>query len=155
MKVLFTPSGLAEHLKALEFLQEDNPTAAWRYLEHLDKLLKQLEQFPESGRSLPEYPGLPYREVIVHPNRYIYHVSGETVWIATVRGERQKMKKLHWPRLRGLRPCNAVSGLGREQGNRHHPGEDLRVRTPGRVGRSGKEKDRESEAHPRQGSKDG
>ncbi|HAT51534.1 MAG: type II toxin-antitoxin system RelE/ParE family toxin [Nitrospirae bacterium] len=97
MKVRFTPSGLAEHLKALEFLQEENPTAAWRYIEHLDNLLKQLEQFPKSGRPLPEYPDLSYREVIVRPNRYIYHVSGETVWIATVWGERRGKKKLQPP----------------------------------------------------------
>ena len=48
-----------------------------------------LEQFTESGRRLPEFPELPYREVIVPPHRFFYRVRGQTVWIIAVWHEAQ------------------------------------------------------------------
>ena len=46
--------------------------------------LRRLEEFPESGRLIPEFPGLPHREVIVPPYRFFYRVIGKTVWIVAV-----------------------------------------------------------------------
>ena len=46
--------------------------------------LRRLEQFPESGRVIPEFPELPYREVLVTPFRFFYLVKGKTVWIVAV-----------------------------------------------------------------------
>ena len=43
--------------------------------------LRRLEQFPESGRIIPEFPDLPYREVVVRPYRFFYRIKGSTVWI--------------------------------------------------------------------------
>ena len=43
-----------------------------------------LERFPESDRVLPEFPELPYREVIVAPYRFFYRVAAKTVWIVSV-----------------------------------------------------------------------
>lgn len=40
--------------------------------------------FPHSGRTLPEFPDLPFREVIVAPYRFFYRVKGKTVWIVAV-----------------------------------------------------------------------
>jgi hypothetical protein len=40
-----------------------------------------LEKFPDSGRVIPEFPELPYREVIVVPLRFFYRVEGRFVWI--------------------------------------------------------------------------
>ena len=39
---------------------------------------------PESGRSIPEFPDLPHREVIVRPYRFFYRVVGKTVWVVAV-----------------------------------------------------------------------
>ena len=49
-----------------------------------EKILKRLETFPESGRVVPEFPDLPYREVIARPYRFFYRVKGEIVWIIAV-----------------------------------------------------------------------
>jgi toxin ParE1/3/4 len=46
--------------------------------------LRRLERFPESGRVVPEFPDLPYREVIVAPYRFFYHVEGATAWVVAV-----------------------------------------------------------------------
>ena len=94
MRVRFTPSALEEHFAAIEYIQQDNPPAAWKYLQHVETVLKRLQQFPNSGRSLPEYPDLPYREVIISPYRYIYRVEGDMVWIVTVWHEARSLKEL-------------------------------------------------------------
>ncbi|MBF0445342.1 MAG: type II toxin-antitoxin system RelE/ParE family toxin [Magnetococcales bacterium] len=71
MQVRFTPTALEEHLVAIKFIRQKNPKAAWDYLEHVEKVLEQLKLFPNSGRSIPEYPNTGYQEVIIPPNRYI------------------------------------------------------------------------------------
>ena len=44
----------------------------------------QLEAFPESGRILPEFPALSYRELIVGSYRVVYRPEGNRLWIAAV-----------------------------------------------------------------------
>ena len=41
-------------------------------------------RFTPSGRVLPEFPRLPYREVVVAPYRFFYRVADRTVWIVAV-----------------------------------------------------------------------
>ncbi len=47
--------------------------------------MRRLSRFPQSGRFLPEFPDLPYREVIVLQYRFIYRVDNASVWIVAVR----------------------------------------------------------------------
>ena len=94
MRIRFVPSALKEHLEAIEYIQQDNPPAAWKYLQHVETVLKRLESFPNSGRSLPEYPNLPYREVIIPSYRYIYRVEGSTIWIVTAWHGARQLKEL-------------------------------------------------------------
>jgi len=46
--------------------------------------LSRLGAFPESGRAVPEYPTLPFREVIVAPYRFFYQARVDAVWIVAV-----------------------------------------------------------------------
>jgi plasmid stabilization system protein ParE len=46
--------------------------------------MRRLEDFPESGRIIPEFPELPYREVIMTPYRFFYKINGDVVWIVAV-----------------------------------------------------------------------
>ena len=84
MKVKFTPSARAQFLDGLEYIRQDSPTAARKFREKAESVLRRLEKFPESGRSIPEFPGLPHREVIVGPYRFFYRVVGQTVWVVAV-----------------------------------------------------------------------
>ncbi|MGH2397627.1 MAG: type II toxin-antitoxin system RelE/ParE family toxin [bacterium] len=84
MKVRFTPSGRLQFLSAIAYIQRDNPAAAARFRLKAERLLRRLERFPQSGRHLPEFPDLPYREVVVIPHRFFYRVEGQTVWIVAV-----------------------------------------------------------------------
>jgi len=62
----------------------DNPAAARRFRQRAESVLRRLERFPASGRILPEFPDLPYREVIVTPYRFFSRVSDRTVWVVGV-----------------------------------------------------------------------
>lgn len=84
MKVRFTPSARTQLLAALDYIRRDDPAAARRMRQKAEEVLRRLETFPESGRTLPEFPDLPYREVIVSPYRFFYRAEGETVWIVAV-----------------------------------------------------------------------
>jgi plasmid stabilization system protein ParE len=84
LKIRFTPTGRVQFLAAIAYIQRDNPTAASRFRQKAEQRLRRLESFPESGRHLPEFPELPYREVIVAPYRFFYRIEGKTVWIVAV-----------------------------------------------------------------------
>lgn len=58
--------------------------AARRFRERAERILRRLEKHPESGRRIPEFPDLPYREVIITPYRFFYRVSGDVAWIVAV-----------------------------------------------------------------------
>jgi toxin ParE1/3/4 len=84
MKLDFTPSAEEEFVEAVEYIYQENPKAALVFHQKAGKILQRLKQFPESGRYLPEFPGLPYREVIVSPYRFFYRLSGNTVWVVAL-----------------------------------------------------------------------
>lgn len=84
MRIQFTPSARRQFLNALEYIRRDRPIAARRFLERAEKSLRRLTRFPKSGRPLPEFPDLPFREVIVTPYRFFYRVKHDTVWIVAV-----------------------------------------------------------------------
>jgi plasmid stabilization system protein ParE len=84
LKVLFTPSGRKQFLTAIAYIHRENPTAAVAFRRKAEKILSRLRKFPQSGGVLPEFPDLPFREVIVNPYRFFYRVKGKTVWIVAV-----------------------------------------------------------------------
>ncbi|HZS47462.1 MAG TPA: type II toxin-antitoxin system RelE/ParE family toxin [Blastocatellia bacterium] len=81
MKVQFTPFASRQFLSAIDYISSDNPDAAAELRRRAENILRRLEQFPKSGRIIPEFPDLPFREVIVPPYRFFYRVADEIVWI--------------------------------------------------------------------------
>ena len=84
MKILFTPTGRRQFLDAIAYIHRDNPSAAVTFRQKAEKKLSRLKEFPDSGRLLPEFPDLPFREVIVNPYRFFYRAKDKTVWIIAV-----------------------------------------------------------------------
>ena len=81
MKILLTPTGRRQFLEAIAYIHRDNLTAAVSFREKAERTLSRLGKFPESGRLLPEFPDLPFREVIVPPYRFYYRREGRTIWV--------------------------------------------------------------------------
>jgi len=89
VKVQFTPTGRKQFLEGIAYMQRENPTAASAFYKRAEKSLRRLLEYPDSGRSIPEFPSLPFREVIVNPYRFFYRVVDETVWIVAAWHDRQ------------------------------------------------------------------
>ena len=81
MRIRFTPSAKEQFLTALAYIRRDKPEAVKRFRKKTESALKRLERFPESGRSIPEFPDLPFREVLVPPYRFFYRIKGKTIWV--------------------------------------------------------------------------
>lgn len=84
MRIKFTPSSRRQFLEGLEYIRQDSPTAVQQFRGQAEAVLSRLSEFPESGRTIPEFPELPHREVVVRPNRFFYRLVGKTVRIVAV-----------------------------------------------------------------------
>ena len=49
-----------------------------------ESTLQRLDKSPNSGRTLPEFPDLPHRELIVKPYRFFYRIVHNTIWIVAL-----------------------------------------------------------------------
>ena len=81
MKLQFTPSGRIQFLNAISYIAQDNPQAAVRFRKKAEIVLRRLSRFPDSGRLIPEFPDLPFRELLVPPYRFFYRREGRVVWV--------------------------------------------------------------------------
>lgn len=84
MKIRFTPSARNQFLSALAYIKRDKPSAAAGFRDRTERVLRRLEDLPESGRIISEFPELPYREVIILPYRFFYKTKEDIVWIVAV-----------------------------------------------------------------------
>jgi plasmid stabilization system protein ParE len=84
LKIIFTPTARNQFLDAVAYIRRENPSAAISFRIKAEDLLSRLHEFPESGRLLPEFPDLPFRQVIVAPYRFFYRIKEKTVWIVAV-----------------------------------------------------------------------
>ena len=81
MKLKFAPSGRMQFLRAVSYIHRENPRAAARFRNRAERILRRLAQYPESGRLIPEFPDLPFREVAIAPYRFFYRLQGKTIWV--------------------------------------------------------------------------
>ena len=84
MKVLFTPSAEAELKAILVFVRKESPLGAQKLKAKMKTSLTRLAKFPDSGRSIPEFPDFEGREIIVSPYRFFYQIFEDTIWILAV-----------------------------------------------------------------------
>ena len=84
MIVRFTPPARAQLLAAAAYIRADRPTAARAFRERVDRALQGLLDFPESGRVVPEFSELGFREVLVDSYRFFYRTRDDIVWVVGV-----------------------------------------------------------------------
>lgn len=84
MRIVFTPQARAQFLDTIEYIRRDNPSSAMAFRRRAEKVLARLRKFPYSGRTIPEFPDLPHREVILPPYRFFYRVVEKVVWVVAV-----------------------------------------------------------------------
>ena len=89
MRIRFTPSAQSQLKSAVEYIRRDRPSAASAFSKKAKERLSRLVTYPNSGRSVPEYPDSRVREVIVSPYRFFYQLREDGIWILAVWHEAQ------------------------------------------------------------------
>jgi len=85
--VVWARPALDSLLDIVRHIQADNPSAARRFAAAIKTKTARLQKFPESGRTVPEFPASGLRELIVGDYRVIYRVlkAPASVQILSVR----------------------------------------------------------------------
>ncbi len=60
-----------------DYIALDSSFYASLQIDRIVRSVERLTNHPRSGRSLPEFPNLPYREIICGAYRVIYHIDEE------------------------------------------------------------------------------
>ena len=72
------------------YIALDSISEAEKWIENIFDYVKRLENFPDSGRYVPELPiRKDVRELVFKNYRIIYRIEKETVYILTVRSYKQ------------------------------------------------------------------
>lgn len=93
MRVRFTPAAREHFLAAVGYILSDDPVAAASFRKRVERTLRRLVRFPESGRLIPEFPDLPFRELVFPPYRFFYRVQARTIWVVAVWHDAQRPGK--------------------------------------------------------------
>ena len=75
---------------AEEYIADDGPDSAARWIRGLFEAVKRLRDFPRSSRTVAEIGREDIREVLYRDYRVIYRVAARQVGILTVRHGRRK-----------------------------------------------------------------
>ncbi len=89
MKIIWSPLAVDRISEIAEYIALDNPVAAEKWVDGIFDSVKQLKQFPNSGRMIPELQLENFREIIFGNYRVIYRVDENQVSILTVRHGKQ------------------------------------------------------------------
>ncbi len=89
-KIIWHEGAVADLDQAVQYIAQDSPDQASLFLDRVRTAVKRLEDFPASGRKVPESEDPVFRELIVGAYRVMYEVKGDVVRItAVVHGARK------------------------------------------------------------------
>lgn len=91
MKIRWSPTAVDRVAEIAAFISQDSSTEAVKWARKIFNSVKRLENFPESGRSVPEINNPSVREIIHGNYRIVYQIIGEEVQILTVRNFKRKI----------------------------------------------------------------
>ena len=89
MKILWSPLAVERVSEIAEYIAEDNPSAAERWVDAVFKRVEELKALPERGRVVPEIDNKAVRELIYGNYRIIYRLAGKRLSVLAVRHGKQ------------------------------------------------------------------
>ena len=75
--LIWAPAAWFDLKNLADYIAEDNPATAQRFVRSIFQLLERLPRFPESGRIVPEFNDAQIREVLRKPCRIVYRIKPE------------------------------------------------------------------------------
>ena len=94
-QIIWTEPALLDLNEIAEYIALDKPGAASHLVQTVFSKTERLEEFPESGRKLPELKKSRYKEIIVDPCRVFYRIEKDKdkVYILYVMRSERKLRK--------------------------------------------------------------
>jgi toxin ParE1/3/4 len=93
VQIKWTNRALNDLCEIHEFIAKDSPRYAQIQIEKIQKAVSNLAVFPSLGRQVPEFPHLPYREVLVGNYRVLYREEEKRVLVMSVVHGRRLLKE--------------------------------------------------------------
>ena len=84
MKIIWSPRSLRDVESIRDYIAQESPRIADLVVARIIKAVERLQEFPESGREVPERNDSEIREVIKGPFRVVYRLRERNVEIITV-----------------------------------------------------------------------
>lgn len=89
MKIIWSPLAIERASEILEYIAQDNPNVAAKWVETLFEKVGVLQSSPNSGEIVPETQSDDICEIVYGNYRIIYAVLKNKACILTVRHDRQ------------------------------------------------------------------
>jgi addiction module RelE/StbE family toxin len=92
VKIIWTELALEDLKNIYDFIAKDSKVYANRIIEKIISRVDQLEQFPKSGRIVPEIDKKNIRELIEGSYRIIYKTTVQNVFVVRIHHAARAMK---------------------------------------------------------------
>ena len=97
MKVTWSPLAERRARQAVDWISQDRPEAAAKWLAELLEAVRKLDRMAMRGRMVPEVGRAEYREIFHAPYRIVYKVKNKEVVILTIRHSRRAWDETEIP----------------------------------------------------------
>lgn len=89
MKIVWSPLAVERASEIVDYIVQDKPPAAEKWIQTVFSKADQLRLNPEIGRIVPEINDRLFREIIYGNYRIIYHIETKQISILTIRYGKQ------------------------------------------------------------------
>jgi len=89
MKIIWSPLAIERVSEIAEYIAEDNISASINWINDIFEKIEQLNEFPESGRIIPELNRNNIRDLIFGNYRIVYRIGTKQMSILTIRHMKQ------------------------------------------------------------------
>ena len=89
MKIIWSPLAIDRSSEIAEYIAQDKPSAAEKWINTVFSKVEQLKSSPEIGRIVPELNNVHFREIIYGNYRIIYRIEKKQISVLTIRHGKQ------------------------------------------------------------------
>ena len=89
MKIIWSPLAIDRASEIAEYIAQDKPSAAEKWINTVFSKVEQLKSSPEIGRIVPEIRNEQFRALIYGNYRIVYRIEKEQISILTIRHGKQ------------------------------------------------------------------
>ena len=89
MKLIWSPLAIDRAAEIADYVAQDKPSAAEKWINTVFLKVEQLKSSPEIGRIVPEIRSKQFRELIYGNYRIIYRMEKKQISILTIRHGKQ------------------------------------------------------------------